>query len=478
MCGFVVTNTNTKTATLTAAVAHRGTFKPEVVKRFGYQFVHALMPVQGGKPTLQPIVGNRHIMVFQGELWEHGGHPSDTEYMFGELMRAATKPDGNMAATVNKLEGMFAFVFADQTTIWFATDVFGEQPIYHHHAQGGMFPKLTVASEMKQLRACGIPLQRIKPAKPGMLYKYDMATGTLTETPYHAFNYDGPRTTEVDHSHIRGLLAASCKRKYEAVALQRPALLLSGGVDSAIMAYELSKLGLDRAFTVAIDPESTDFKTAEVTAARFGLELTKVQAVTLEPDLAIAMSESKNRSVVEEYVCHLALAKCLAEQDYRVVFTGSGADELFCGYPYYLRFTSRKDPSSLARMQEKLVQAYHSRELRILNKVYMSKAIECRSPFLDRELCSYATTLDINECMVAGGRMKAALRDAYADKIDSAQNEKIIAGRSMGVIDYFANLNGGMDARVYHARHREIFTDNDLLLRLLRELERVDYKVL
>ena len=482
MCGIIATNTSTDPGRLRRSVRHRGTRPPQLMQVGSWQLCHALMPVQGAHPVAQPLVDSHNAMLFQGELWEHPGHASDTLYLF-ELL-SGTEPQ-HMAPTVQQLEGMFAFVYLDTVhgLLWFASDIFGEQPLYYASPKDkgmpGFFgPPLTVASEHKQLRACGHPLKEIKPCLPGVLYCYDLRLGTLTEQHYHQFTYDGPRDTDVDHGHLRKLVQASCRAKYDSVSLQNPALLLSGGVDSAIMAYELGKLGLDTAFTVSTDPDSVDFQTAEKTAARHGYKLTKVLCKTLDPELSIAMAESMNKSIVEEYVCHLALAKCLAQRDYRVVFTGSGADELFCGYPYYLRFTSRKDPSSLAAMQEKLMQGYHRLELRTLNKVYMSQAIECRSPFLDRRLAYYATSLDVGECLVGKPAvMKKVLRDAYADKIESAHNPKIIAGRSMGVIDHFEKQHGG-DARAYHPRYREVWASNPELFALVRKARSVEYEIL
>lgn len=478
MCGIIATSTTTTHARLARSVAHRGTFAPVVQDLGAWRFCHALMPVQGAAPVLQPLTTGSHALLFQGELWEHKGYASDTEYLF-DVLRAA--PPQGMPQTVAGLYGMFAFVFADNAAglLWFASDVFAEQPLYYAHQAGaGFFASLTVGSEHKQLRACGVAVKDIKPCLPGVLYCYNAGTKKLEEVAYHKFDYGRQRTTEVDHAYIRKQVARSCKAKYKAVSLQKCALLLSGGVDSAIMAYELGRLGLDKAFTVSTDPDSVDFKTAEVTAARHGFKLTKVLCKTLDPDLSIAMAESKNKSIVEEYVCHLALAKCLAERDYRVVFTGSGADELFCGYPYYLRFVSRKDPASMAGMQEKLVEGYHRLELRTLNKVYMSQAIECRSPFLDATLADYAMGLDVQECLVGKGAvMKKALRDAYEGRIDSAHNPKIIAGRSMGVIDYFAAKHGG-DARAYHQRYRDIWASNSELFALVRRCRDVEFEII
>lgn len=471
MCGIICTNSGISPEILARAVAHRGTLPPAWVQSAGFCFLHTLMPVQGGEPIKQPYTGNGRILLFQGELWKHPGFASDTEYLFDCLCKEGAK------VVVGKLEGMFAFVFSDGSRLWFASDIFGEQPLYYHHTNtSGFFGgTLSIASEHKQLRACGVLAGDIQPCLPGRVYRYDIGSQRLNETVYHAFDYNQQRTTEVDYKKLRGLVAASCRDKYEAVSLQRPGLLLSGGMDSSIMAYELSKLGLSKAFTVGLDPNNTDFITAEKTAEKHGLELVKILCETLDPDISMVMAESRNKSIVEEYICHLAMAQYLSDYEYRVVLTGSGADELFIGYSYYLRFSVKGQRNKL---QEKLMDGYHRLELRTLNKVYMSKAVEIRSPFLDKRLAEYACTLDADVCLVGEKNvMKKALRDAYADRIDCAHNPKVIAGRTMGVIGHFEGIHGG-DARAYHARYKEVWSDNTKLFALLARAEQIKYTII
>lgn len=469
MCGIVCTNKKVPIDLIIDSIKHRGTCAPRWILRDGFTFCHTLMPVQGDKPTPQPYGATPYTLLYQGELWKHPGYTSDTAYLYDKLCH------GSVIEVIAKLNGMFALVFYDGERIYFCSDIFGEQPLYYHHTgDGGFFSWLTVASELKQLVAVGIPYQQIKSCLPGVLYCYDVAAGTLEETTYHAFDYNKPRTKYYHTDDIRGLIRQSTALKLGAMHLQRPALLLSGGVDSAIMAYELSRLGLTEAFTVSSGPDSVDFTNAETTAARYGLHLTKVVCKSFDIETSIAMAETRNRSMAEEYVCHLALAKCLADHGYRVVFSGAGADELFVGYSYYLRFLNKERHHEV---QQRFIQNYHKMDLRIINKVYMAHAVEVRNPFLDRDLTNYCLTLDVRECLIGGGIMKKALRDSYADRISSAGNKKLVAGETMGVKAYYECLYGAKKPRLYYPLFDKAFTDNGHLGHLIQQAKEVKYTI-
>lgn len=471
MCGFLATNKPANKDVMGRAIRHRGTRKPLFDHRADFTFCHALMPVQGVGAVPQPYSENSDaLLLYQGELWHHPGEASDTRYLFTQL-----DTDGPRAA-LPRLNGMFSFVWWDGRYLWFGCDPFGEQPIYYyHHGGGGFFNTLSVASEIKGLRAVGHPFATIRSALPGTLYRFSSDTGELTEERYHRFDFNKPRTDEFDHDELRGMVAAACYEKFHANSLQKSALLLSGGVDSAIIAYELSKLGVTRAFTVGTEKDSVDAINARAVAGRYGLHLTEVVCKTFDIDTSLAVTEMRNRSMAEEYVCHLALARCLADSGYRVVFSGAGADELFMGYSYYLRFIGKHQR---AELQQRFIENYHKMDLRIMNKVFMAAAVEVRSPFLSTALADYALTLDPNALLVGPkNQMKFALREAYSDIIPSARNPKLIAVETMGVKELYARRHGTTNPRIYYKRFGEIFEDNELLFRLVDQAGKAEYEV-
>lgn len=433
-------------------IEHRGIYPPDLYQQDKLLFAHSLMPVQGIEPVHQPLVEGSHVLIFAGELWQHEGETSDTRYLFNALCNS-----DNVAETLRSLNGMFALVFKGERAIYFASDVFGEVPLYFWHS--GL--QLSVASEIKQLVAIGAPLKEVKAARPGVLYEF--RNDTLFSTAYHDWSFTND-AVDFDAEYLRFLIRESVREHYETIDLQRSALLLSGGLDSTIIAYELSRLGLKEAYTVGTTHDCTDFLTARRTCERLGLRHTTVVASELDTDCAIAVTEVSNRSVVEEFCCHIALSNALRANNVRVVFSGSGADEMFVGYQHLLRFYTKENRKLL---QQHFIEKHHTLDLRAANKTYMLNAIEVRNPFLSSKLMGYAATFDVDRLLVGAKRqMKLALRMAYEPVLgDLAHNPKLIAFETMGVKQYFRSRNGDSPF-IYRKRFKDIFSQ-PLLLRQL-----------
>src|SRR5436190_6117209 len=323
MCGILYTNDlsidDESLNKIDGFIEHRGTLAPVTSAQGKHLFVHTLMPVQGDSPVKQPMSENDETLVFQGELWTHPGFASDTEYLFNKLRESF-----DTLETVNSLDGMFAFVFKDRNDyVWFATDVFGEQPLYYAETQYFNITQVSVTSEIKQLVALGYDVKQVKACEPGILYM--LSSGVLIQRRYHSFDFAKKRH-EADTDKIRALLNDSIASHYNSNSLQKSGLLCSGGLDSTILAYELSKLGLKDIFCVSSTRDSIDFANAEIVAEKFDLTLHKILATDIDIDCSIASCEISNRSILEEFCCHLALGKYLADIGVRVVFSGCGAD--------------------------------------------------------------------------------------------------------------------------------------------------------
>ncbi|HKC64109.1 MAG TPA: asparagine synthetase B [Pyrinomonadaceae bacterium] len=434
-------------------IKHRGIYPPDFYQEDNFLFAHSLMPVQGIEPVHQPLVEGLHVLIFAGELWQHEGETSDSRYLFNALCNS-----DNVAETLRTLNGMFALVFKDKRTIYFASDVFGEVPLYFWHSNY----QLSVASEIKQLVAIGAPLKEVRAARPGVLYTF--RNNMLFPVTYHNWSFTN-NALDFDAEYLRNLIRESVREHYMTIDLQQSAVLLSGGLDSTIIAYELAQLGLKEAYTVGITYDCTDFLTAQRTCEQLGLRHTTVIASELDLDCAIAITEVSNRSVVEEFCCHIALSNALRANNVHVVFSGSGADEMFVGYQHLLRFYTKEKRKFL---QQHFIEKHHTLDLRAANKTYMLNAIEVRNPFLSYKLMDYAATLDVDKILVGAKRqMKLALRQAYEPVIgDLAYNPKLIAFETMGVKQYFRSRNGDSPF-IYRKRFKDIFSQPLLLRRLV-----------
>ena len=457
MCGIFFTtldadtklNLNEFTETVAGLIKHRGIYPPDFYQEANLLFAHSLMPVQGIAPVRQPLVEGQYVLIFSGELWQHQGETSDTLYLFNALCES-----DDVSETLRNLRGMFALVFKDKGAIYFASDVFGEVPLYFWHTSH----KLSVASEIKQLVAIGAPLKEVKSALPGLLYTFQ--NEELSSVSYHHWSFTN-NALDFDAKYLRELVRKSVQEHYTTIDLQQSAVLLSGGLDSTIIAYELAQLGLKEAYTVGIHPDCIDFKTAQRTSTQLGLRHNTVVATELNTDCALAVTEVSNRSVVEEFCCHIALSNALSANNVRVVFSGSGADEIFVGYQHLLRFVTKQNRNTL---QRHFVEKHHTLDLRASNKTYMLNAVEVRNPFLSVDLMNYAATFDVDKLLIGAKRlMKLALREAYQPVIgDLAYNPKLIAFETMGIKRHFRERSGDSPF-IYRRRFKEIFSQPLLL---------------
>jgi asparagine synthase (glutamine-hydrolysing) len=437
-------------------VRHRGTEPPKCVTTDGMLFAHSLLPVQGHAPVEQPVARDGNVLVFSGEIWTHTGYSSDTEYLFDLL---AGSPD--ICRSLRDLDGMFALVFwsGSRGCVYFASDVFGEIPLYFARAGDD----LLVATEIKQLTAAGASLREIVPAEPGTLYTYSVGREELARAEYHSWSFSN-EDIGLDEKKVVHLLRESVRKKYETIDLQRSALLFSGGLDSAILAYELARLGLKETYTVVAHKGAHDFRAAQLACRKLGVEFNPVIARELVPDCAIAVTEVTNRSIIEEMCCHLVLANELGQRGIRVALSGCGADEIFLGYQHLLRYRNRHTRRTL---QREFVRGYHRMDLRAFNKAYMLNAIEVRNPYLCRDLLGYAATLDVDSLLIGRRReMKVALRRAYRSVLGELVGQpKRIARETMGARQALSEEYGDSPF-VYRRRWKEILGDPAETLRL------------
>jgi len=359
---------------------------------------------------------------------------------------------------------MFGFIFYLDVvrSLYFASDIFGEIPLYFaRHGKA-----LRIATEIKQFCALGINIKDVVPALPGVLYKYDIERDVLSFENYHNWNFLNNRI-RFDTRKIVQLIKKSVFEKYSTIDLQKSALLLSGGLDSAILAFELAHLGLKTTFTVAADTEALDLKTAKAICDLLNLDFNPIIVNSLKPHCAIAVSETSNRSIVEEMTCHIVLGNVIRKNGIQVVFSGCGADEIFVGYQHLLRYRNKQ---TRKKLQADFVNSYYKMDLRAFNKIYMLNAIEVRNPFLSKNLLNYVSKLHVDELLIGRRReMKLALRQSYSKFLgEIVKIPKYIARETMGAKDLLKN-NYGDSPYVYRPLLRDIFCCPHRIIALMEE---------
>lgn len=315
----------------------------------------------------QPMVSQdgNYVLIFNGEIYNHNalrqelqfrgwkGH-SDTETLLYFLIEKGTE-------ALHKLNGIFAFAFYDRIRkrIVLARDRFGVKPFYW--AQNG--DRLLFSSEIRPI--CQIfPVSVDREALAVLLsLRYVPSPYTLYEgirklRPGHYCVVDLQKTCKVSEPepYVKRLGACQHIGFDEAVerygqkfdeAIRRQlmgdvdmGILLSGGVDSALVAGVASKYaehGL-KAFTVGFDQQYAvnEIEMAAETARWCGLEHHVVKMDV--GDFFETFSECSR--IVEEPLATTSFIPMyylsrLASQHVKAVLTGQGADEPLGGYGRY-----------------------------------------------------------------------------------------------------------------------------------------------
>ncbi len=192
-------------------------------------------------------------------------------------------------------------------------------------------------------------------------------------------------------------------------------LLLSGGLDTAIVAYLAAKWSQPSCLTVALkNAPAPDVDYAQLVASRMGLEHYVHYFGQDELDEGIRASIRVMKSfdpmeIRNSAAIHVAL-KVGRERGIASFMTGDGGDELFGGYSFLFELGREQLEAALRKLWA---------DMRF-SSVYLAEAlgVEARLPFLDPEFKTLAAGLDAGlKVRSEGGRVwgKWILRKAFED---------------------------------------------------------------
>ena len=320
----------------------------------------------------QPMISGdgRHVIVFNGEIYnfrelrrglEGQGvvfrTTSDTEVLLALFGRERER-------MLPKLRGMFAFAIWDSSSreLFLARDPYGIKPLYYTRTKDG----LLFASQVKGLLASGmVPAERESAGLAGFYLwgsvpePWTMYRGVLALPAGHWLRVRGnelagPVCWHDIRRHWQGesmrlppaelrervRLAVTDSVRAHLVADVPVSIFLSGGIDSGVVAGLAASLGATvEGITIGF-PEFTGRHEDETPAAaaiaqHYGLRhhVRSVSRNEFEQDIPRileAMDQPSIDGVNTWFAC-----KAAAERGYKVVLSGVGGDELFCGYPSF-----------------------------------------------------------------------------------------------------------------------------------------------
>ena len=433
MCGIIGGNWFTskgQTNTQLQKIIHRGRDASKVEKIGNFFVGHNRLSIQDLSDTAnQPMWnGDKTIcIVYNGELW-------DSQYT-KDLRERITIPFRTKSDTeiilngyeqfgvdvFKELDGMFSFAIVDTklNKVFVVRDYVGELPLWYGIDNDG---KLVFCSEKKGLPLTDLYEKQVKAIYPGTYLEYNYKTlEHSTQTYYTLPNEIINDDRDVIVSKIRTMLEEAVRAKM--VSDVPICTILSGGIDSVITTYILSRIKPDiEAFVVSMgdgDTKNDDIKYARIAAKEFGVKLHEI--ILTEKDVEDAIEETlyvieqSRWQNVGSAIAQIALSKKINELGFKVVFSGDLSDEIWGSYGHIQAFHWR--PEDYDKARRKLVEDVHKTNFLTTNQSIMwGGTVEVRTPYSWRPFVEY--TLNIPPLyQKEGGHMKPLLRAAFKGEI-------------------------------------------------------------
>jgi len=392
------------TRRLTALLKHRGPDDIGCHSGDGFALGHARLsivdPAHGHQPLVQRLTGN--AVVANGEIYNHlelrerakreraaagRAPPEYSTNSDSEAILPLYEDHGVEVASM--LDGMFAFVVMEPDgTILAARDPCGIKPLYRGWSKAT--GRVIFASELKCLvgecdQAEEFPAGHYWTPRTG----YVRFFGPKWLAPL--YDPTAPLTLPTGGTErVRAILKRAVEKRF--MSDVGYGLLLSGGVDSAIVCKlmsELTDLTKIKSFTVGM-ANSPDIMAAREIAKKFGTQhyeylFTPDEAFAIVPTVVYHL-ETYEPELIRSSIPNYFLAR-LAGSHTKVVITGEGADELFAGYLYF------RDCPSVEAMQREILRIWghlHNVNLQRSDRMGMAHGLEARVPFLDVEMLAEA----------------------------------------------------------------------------------------
>lgn len=364
---------------MTDAIAHRG---PNAEGHYVDESValgHRRLSIIDLSPEAnQPFFDStgRYAMVFNGEVYNFmdirhqlADYPfrtnCDTEVVLAAYIRWGE-------ACLSRFYGMFAFAVWDkqEQRLFVVRDRLGIKPLYFYQDE----KKFLFASEIRPLLASGLVAKKLDQEGLYDYFNYQtvhaprtivegvfqlnpgeyaiLKNGTFTKKTYWKLAPDQPDIVEGSYGEVkkqvRRLMLESVERRL--VSDVPLGAFLSGGIDStavvALMA-EVADQAVDTFSVVFEEPQFDESEYSELVARRFN---TRHHPMLLKPQdflnalpNALMAMDSPSGDAINTYV----VSKVTKEAGVTVALSGLGGDELFAGYPLFLRYLRLRNLTGL-----------------------------------------------------------------------------------------------------------------------------------
>ncbi|XP_042290434.1 asparagine synthetase [glutamine-hydrolyzing] [Thunnus maccoyii] len=381
-------------------------------------------------------------LCYNGEIYNHQTLKKQFDFDY------QTKVDGEILLHLydrfgiqkmaSLLDGVFAFVLLDTANrkVFLGRDTYGVRPLFKLLTNDGFLAVCSEAKGLTEINHAQTTPAKIDAFLPGHYEVFDLKQSgkvqsvkiepfhCCTKEPAHAI-YDTVERLptsfdeETVKSNIRFLFENAVRKRL--MAHRRIGCLLSGGLDSSLVAATLVKLAKEEKLQYPIQTfsigseDSPDVIAARKVAAHIGSEHHEVNFTAEEGIQAVEEVifhlESYDITTIRASVGMYLVSKYIREKtDSVVIFSGEGSDELTQGYIY---FHKAPNPKAAAEDSVRLMKELYLFDVLRADRTTAAHGLELRVPFLDHRFTAYYLSLPEEMRIPKNGVEKHLLRDSF-----------------------------------------------------------------
>lgn len=337
----------------------------------------------------QPFKYNNYISVINGEIYNHSKLREQYNISIeGKCDTHIILPIFELLGDeiISVLDGFYSgLIFNTKSYELFCLrDYIGKKPLFI----GKSITEIFITSELKAIKT----IDSFEMLPKG-ISRIELELNRMKVIPIRKHCFDEIHDNTVSLKKL--LINAVIKRlpdKTEPVGV-----FLSGGLDSSIIASIVAAHRKDAIYYTLETKNSPDSFYVKQLEKYLGLKTVKYIEYLNDETLmnlikrVVYTTESINPSIVSNGLCTYLLAESAHKDGLKVVLSGEGADEIFCGYHMF------QEQDDWKHIRQRLISDMCFTELRRIDQTCMAHSIENRCPFLDKSIYSFASCLTYND---------------------------------------------------------------------------------
>ena len=373
-------------------------------------------------------------LIFEGKVYSPIAQADELE----KLAKQTVFCENILQNFIQQADGDYTFFMVKKDWIATARDPVGVAPLYFGENQ----QIAAFASNRKALWKLGI--ERAVSFPPGNLAVVNKNGFQFRTVKKLAFTEPKPTTPAEASTKLQELLMQSVQSRVH--GLKEVAVAFSGGLDSSLVAFLAKKLGV-KVHLIHVSLEN-QLETEEAIKAADLLDLPIQISLYKESDVEAVLQ--KVVDLIEEAdpvkasigVPFYWVAEAAAEDGFKVMLAGQGADELFGGYQRYVtEYCEAGDEKVRQTMFNDVANIYESNLERDM-KICGFHDVELRVPFGQFELAEFAMSLpcELKFERKADSQRKILLRNAALD----FGLPKMMAAKPKKAVQYSTGINNAV----------------------------------